>query len=294
MKKFILVVLFITCKIGLAQSFEIINNDTLNYTDAAGLKQKHWVFYGKMKKLPGYNEDSKVEEGNYLDNKKIGLWKNYFATGNLKNELTYVNNRPSGYAKMYYANGKIEEEGLWENNKWIGKYKRYYENGNLSYEWGYNKEGKREGVQKYFHENGKIMIEGDWKEGKEAGIVKEFFEDGSLKSEKNFKDGALDVASTKIYEPKAVKSEPVPVKEEPKVEPKVETPIVKEAPKNVKPGFLQDGYNKVLNRNGKPVKEGTFKNGMLIDGKTFEYEGDKMVRTIIYKGGKVTETIDTK
>lgn len=298
MKKFILVILFITCKIGLAQSFEIINNDTLNYTDAGGLKQKYWIFYGKTKKVPGFKDDQKVEEGFYQDNKKVGIWKTYFSNGNVKNELTYTNNRPSGYAKMYHANGKVAEEGLWENNKWVGGYKYYFENGNLSYEWNYNKEGKREGVQKYYHENGNVMIEGDWKDGKEAGTIKEYYEDGSIRAEKNFKDGALDVASTKVYEPKP---KAVPVKEEikeeepKKEEVKVETPvIVKEEPKDTRPGYLKDGYNKLLSKNGKPLKEGTFKNGLLIDGKTYEYDGDKLVRTIIYKGGKITETIDSK
>lgn len=283
MKKFVLVCLFITCKIGIAQSFELQGSDTINYTDANGLKQKHWIFYGKDKKLPGYKESDKVEEGPYLDSKKVGLWKAYFVSGKLKNELTFNNNRPSGYAKMYYENGNLAEEGLWENNRWVGQYKYYYDNGQLSYEWNYNKEGKREGQQKYYHPNGKVMIEGDWKEGKEAGVLKEYYEDGTLKSEKNFKDGTLDIASVKVFEKK---SAPEVKKEEPKEEPKTE---VKEAPKEAKPGFLQDGYNKVLGKDGKPVKEGTFKNGILMDGKQYEYENGKLARTLIIKGGRVSE-----
>lgn len=284
LKKIFLVCLFITCKIGIAQSFELQGNDTVNYTDANGLKQKHWVFFGKDKKLPGYKETDKVEEGSYLDSKKVGVWKAYFVNGKLKNELTFTNNRPSGFARMYYENGNISEEGIWENNRWVGQYKYYYDNGQLSYEWNYNKDGKREGVQKYYHPNGKIMIEGDWKEGKEAGVLKEYYEDGTLKAEKNFKDGTLDIASVKLYEKKGTTA-PEPKKEEPKVE----TPEVKEPPKEVKPGYLQDGYNRVLGRDGKPVKEGTFKNGLLVDGKMFEYENGVLVKTLIYKGGKVVE-----
>lgn len=282
-KKVFLVCLFITAKIGIAQSFELQGSDTLNYTDANGLKQKHWIYYGKDKKLPGYKAEDKVEEGPYVDSKKVGLWKSYFSTGKVKNELTYNNNRPSGYAKMYYENGNISEEGVWENNRWVGQYKYYYDNGQLSYEWNYNKDGKREGVQKYYHPNGKVMIEGDWKEGKEAGVLKEYYEDGSLKSEKNFKDGTLDIASVKLYDKKAGTPE---VKKE---EPKETTPEVKETPKEVKPGYLQDGFNRVLGRDGKPVKEGTFKNGLLIDGKQYEYEGGKLVKTLIFKGGKIVD-----
>ncbi len=287
MKKVFLVCLFIIAKVGIAQSFELQGSDTLNHTDANGLKQKHWVYYGKDKKLPGYKENDKVEEGPYVDSKKVGIWKSYFVSGKVKNELTYNNNRPSGYAKMYYENGNISEEGVWENNRWVGEYKYYYDNGQLSYEWKYNKDGKREGVQKYYHPNGKVMIEGDWKEGKEAGVLKEYYEDGTLKSEKNFKDGSLDIASVKLYEKKEKTVEP-------KKEDKLETPEVKETPKEVKPGYLQDGFNRVLGRDGKPVKEGTFKNGLLIDGKQYEYEAGKLTKTLIYKGGKVIEIISEK
>lgn len=291
MKNYYLLLFALLSFVSKAQSFELLSGDTINFTDATGLKQKHWIFYGKTKKIPGYKDDSKVEEGNFLDNKKTGLWKAYFASGNVKNELTFVNNRPSGYAKMYYDNGKIEEEGLWENNKWVGQYKRYHENGNPAYEWNYNKDGKREGVQKYFHENGKIMIEGAWADGKESGVIKEFNEDGSLKAEKNFNNGALDATATKVYDKK---SAPVAVeKEEPKVETPPAPPVV-EPQKPASIGIIKDGYNKVLGKNGKPAKEGTFKNGLLVDGKQYEYEGDKLARTLIIKNGKVSEVVENK
>jgi antitoxin component YwqK of YwqJK toxin-antitoxin module len=281
MKREILIILFITCKVSLAQSFEIIGQDTVNFIDAANLKQGHWIIFNKIKKLPNCPDDAKVEEGKYADSKKIGLWQQFFCNGKVKNELTYNNNRPSGYAKFYYENGKISEEGNWENNRWVGNYKYYYENGQVSNEFTYNEQGKREGPQKYYHPNGKVMIEGSWKDGKEAGVLKKYNEDGTLKSEENYADGKMDPATSKFYDKKDA---PV-VKEEPKKE---EPVVVKEEPKKVEaPGFLSDGEHKTYNpKNGKVAKEGTFKNGGLWMGKEYVYEGDKLVKTITISEGK--------
>ncbi len=281
MKKVVLIILFITCKVLLAQSFEVIGQDTVNFIDAGNLKQGHWIIFNKIKKLPNCPDGAKVEEGKYTDSKKIGLWKQFFCNGKVKNELTYNNNRPSGYAKFYYDNGKISEEGVWENNRWVGSYKYYYENGQISNEFTYNDQGKREGAQKYYHPNGKVMIEGSWKDGKEAGLLKKYNEDGSLKSEENYADGKMDPATSKFYDKKDA---PI-VKEEPK---KIEEPI-KEEPKKVEaPTLFSDGYHKSYYKPGQVAKDGDWKNGKLYAGKEFIYEMDKLIKTITWSEGKVT------
>lgn len=295
MKKLLLIVLFITVKASLAQSFELVNNDTINYTDANNLRQGFWQILNKIKKLPGYREDQKVEEGRYADSKKTGIWRQFFPTGNPKNEITYANNRPSGHAKMYFENGNIMEEGLWENNRWVGEYKQYYENGKVFYDWKYNTQGKREGDQKYFHPNGNVMIEGNWQEGKENGTIKEYYEDGRLKAEKVFNGGSIDAAASKEYDEKmAPKATTAPVKTEAK-----ETTVKKEEPKTTNVSttksaggvdFLSDGFHKTYNTKKLVDKEGTFKDGKLIDGKQYEYAGTEVVKIHIYQGGKLIST----
>ena len=76
----------------------LAQNDTLNQTDANGLKQGYWKIYFS-------DNPSQVKmEGRYVDNKKQGIWKTYFPSGKIKSEVTYVNNRPNGYAKInFYA-----------------------------------------------------------------------------------------------------------------------------------------------------------------------------------------------
>ena len=63
MKKALLILFFITCKIAISQSTAMINGkDTLNYTDPEGKKQSKWVILGKDAHKPEYKDDQKVED----------------------------------------------------------------------------------------------------------------------------------------------------------------------------------------------------------------------------------------
>ncbi|MFH1319063.1 MAG: toxin-antitoxin system YwqK family antitoxin [Bacteroidota bacterium] len=285
MKKLIHILLFISIisyspvKAGIAQQFELYNNDTINRIDVNNLKQGYWICFGKDNELSGYTADQKIEEGNYVDNRKTGIWKKYYSNNNLQNEITYINSRPNGYAKIYYQNGNIKEEGLWKGNKWVGEYKFYHENGNLYHEFAYNPKGKREGVQKYYHDNGQVMIEGEWAEGKEAGVIKEYDESGKITSEKFFSEGTLDPASTIIYEKE----------EKPEEKPKeVKSRVIVEIddkPRNLEP-FNGNGEHKLYNRNRQISKDGFFKNNRLVDGKWYKYSKDGiLLRIEVYKNG---------
>ena len=284
MKNIILILLlFIICKSGIAQPSLANNDTTLNFTDVTGKRQGKWVILNKTLHKQGYKDDQKVEEGKYIDSKKIGVWKEYYPNNTIKSKITYENNRPNGYAILYHANGKINEEGLWKNNRWIGDYKFYYENGQVQQAFKFNTNGKREGVQQYFHENGQVMIEGNWAEGQESGVVKEYYENGDIKSEKNFNDGNIDPATTKTYEPK----KPIVVK---KQEEKGEPPPVvsqKTEKDNLGKVFNGEGYWKLYNANKQLSKDGTFSKNRMIEGKLYYYNSDGILtRIAIYKDGK--------
>jgi antitoxin component YwqK of YwqJK toxin-antitoxin module len=281
MKRLLLFVFFITYKISVAQSFELFNQDTINIIDVNNLKQGHWIFWGKMKKLPGYKDDQKVEEGAYKDSKQVGLWKKYFPGGNIKDEITYLNGRPNGYYVNYYENGKVQEEGTWVNNKQVGQFKRYHENGVVAQEFNFNNKGVREGVQKYYYDNGKLMMVGDWAEGKESGILKEYYENGDLRAERNFANGVMDPATSKEFEPKKPlekKPEPVPVDAKPVLASQEEMPNMG--------SFNGNGYAKLFGPNKQVTKDGVFKNFKLMEGKEYIYNSDGILQRIaIYKNG---------
>jgi len=282
-RKITLILLFITYKVVVAQSYELINNDTINFTDANSKKQGKWIIFNRTLHKPDYADDQKVEEGRFADSKKTGIWKEFFPNNSLKSKITYENNRPSGYAVMYHDNGKIKEEGLWKNNRWVGDYKLYYENGQVQQEFKFNATGKREGPQTYYYANGQPMIEGNWTEGKEAGLLKEYYENGDIKAEKNFNGGTLDIASTKTYEP----TKPI-VKITEKVEIAAPPVIAQKNEKdNLGKQFNGEGYWKLYNANKQVSKDGTFSKNRLMDGKVYYYSPDGILtRVAVYKDGK--------
>jgi len=266
--------LLLTLSATSAQSFEIINNDSINLRDSNNHRQGWWKVHNKNGKYKGYATDQLVEEGEYLNNRKTGVWTKYFANGKKKHELTFANNIANGYAKMYYRSGKLQEEGIWKMNRWSGQYKYYYENGNVKYDWSYNSSGKREGEQKYFYENGMLQYIGAWKTGKEAGDLTEYYEDGSIKSIRYFDNGQIAPEKTqnlvigKQFDENAKKHTGKP------------------KPKQIGRGEIVNGFNKLMNRDGTVSKEGTFKDRKLVDGKIYVYEQGAVVKTIIFQNGK--------
>jgi hypothetical protein len=108
-----------------------VEQDTINMTDANGKKQGKWILRGTHKPGSGYSMHQKIEEGLYKNNRKTGLWINYYPNGKIKSEINFEDGKPGGSAKTYYENGKKQEEGTWKSNRWIGSYKTYDQDGKM-------------------------------------------------------------------------------------------------------------------------------------------------------------------
>ena len=287
MKKFTLIILFLyTISQAQSQSFEMgPKGDTLNLTDAQGKKQGKWIVTGKMKPGTCYTPEQKVEEGKYSENRKTGIWIEYYCNSNMKNKLTFVNGRPDGYAIMYHENGKISEEGNWKANRWVGNYKLYHENGQVQHEFVFNQSGKREGQQKYFYDNGQLAVEGNFVNGKENGVIKEYYENGDQKAEKNFADGSVDVNSIKEFQPKKpiVKKSDEPADNAPKV---IMTKDEKPNEAVSKGPMVLNGQATLYNKNKQITKDGIFKDNRLMEGKAYIYDDNGILsRIAVYKNG---------
>jgi len=261
-----------------------------NQTNEAGRKVGYWKLTGADKPTPGYDESTVVEEGEFQDGRKVGLWKAYYPSGKLKSEITHENGRPKGPYTTYYENGQIEERGNWGLNKNMGKFTRYYENGQVQQDFTFDETGKRNGVQKYYHENGQLMIEGNWNGGKEDGAVKEYYANGDLKSVRVFNGGKMDAAKSQFKEASipavAVKDDPEPVNDDNN---KVKTTIAvsqQEAAPNIG-RFDSNGPHTLYNKNRQIHQKGIFKNGRLMDGIIYKYSKDGILETIeIYSNGQ--------
>ena len=260
----------------------------LNMTDASGKRQGYWVIKGVMVNDRNYAPEAIVEEGNYRNNLKEGLWKKYWPTGKLKSEITYLYGKPDGDYSIYYENGQLEERASWTEGRNVGNFSRYYENGNPQQQFVFAENGKRNGTQKYFHENGKIALEVTVTNGAEQGVMKRYNEDGSLKEESTFADGTLKPGSIKEINDKPGGEEVKPDIYNAKIG--TEVPASKDKPNEATP-FKPNGYNTLYDVNNALTQVGQFKNGRLWDGKWYRYSSDGiLVRIEIYQNGRYIGT----
>lgn len=102
-----------------AQSYEVVKHDTINILDRNNFKTGWWVIRGKNKPKTCYHMDQKIEEGNYVNNRKDGVWIEYYCNSNMRSKLTYINGVLNGYAVFYDEKGHVLKEGAFKNNKWV-------------------------------------------------------------------------------------------------------------------------------------------------------------------------------
>ena len=92
----------------------------INKKDEQGKKQGHWIYFGKDRPGTGFPEEGKVEEGDYKDDRKEGIWIKYHSDGKtpkLKGE--YENNRPKGNYTKYHENGLVKDDGRFERDLYL-------------------------------------------------------------------------------------------------------------------------------------------------------------------------------
>ncbi len=280
----ILVSYFLFCFSTQAQSFQLFEGDTINKIDAERKRQGKWRVPARPKIDVGYASGELIEEGEYKNNRKQGVWKKYYPGGQLKSEIFYVNSRPKGPYTLYYDNGNIEEQGNWARTKNTGSFKRYHPNGKVAQDFTFTESGKRTGKQTYYYENGNVRLEGTWTEGMESGEMKEYYENGDLMTVKNFSNGVLDKSSVESYAPKTPVKDPVKkVVEEGK---DIKVTVEKSETPN-QGTFNGNGYKQLFNANKQIAKDGTFKNYRLMDGKQYVYDENGLLKQImIFKDGK--------
>ena len=92
-----------------------------NKLDASGRKSGKWVFKGKDHPSSNYADNSIVEEGNFINGRKEGIWLRYHKDGKTpKLKGNYRNNRPEGFYIRYHRNSKKMEEATFIQNKYKG------------------------------------------------------------------------------------------------------------------------------------------------------------------------------
>lgn len=250
-----------------------------NGTDAKGLKQGTWVIQGSMLKDGGYPAHALVEEGNYLNNEKNGLWKRYWPNGAVRSEIYYEHGKPQGPYKLYYSNGKLEEVGRWQGGKLTDRFQRYHDTGILKEDLTYDSEGNRHGKQQYYHENGTLAMEVDMQKGVEHGVQKRYDEHGQLMEERQIDQGKTKAGGVKSYmtpqQTKAAQMGGGSIGPDENLKTNGAQP------------FDPNGHNILYDRHGNVCATGDFMNGTLYNGRVFQYNADGIkTSTEIYIRGR--------
>jgi len=86
-----------------------VKGDTLNCTDVKGLRQGKWVIrYETLRGEPGFEE-----EGQYVDGKKEGIWRQYSLEGDLTAIEQYKWGNRDGLNQYFTKNGELIREESW-------------------------------------------------------------------------------------------------------------------------------------------------------------------------------------
>jgi antitoxin component YwqK of YwqJK toxin-antitoxin module len=282
LKGFIFFVFFFSffAETALYASAQVNQNDEINKRSADGKKQGKWIYYGQDRPSEGFPAKGKIEEGEYKDDRRVGLWIMYYNDGiTPKLKGVYNNNRPSGKYVKYHANGRIKEIGNFDDGVYSDSLKRYHPNGKLEYEASYNSTGKENGKVKFFYPNGQVEYEYTSLNGVASGKATRYYENGDVKEMIEYNgDGSLKNSVEKEMErPKVQVTNPTVAAE---TAPKITKPIVKNGK------FQPNGYNKVYNVEGEIWQDGDFKEGKLFNGKVYVYDRDGILLKVkVFKNG---------
>jgi uncharacterized protein len=194
------------------------NGDTINKTDALGMKQGYWE-----ESVGGVNT-----KGYYVDGLKDGSWSTYSAksvvtkvetyklgkkngitvniddNGYFKGESYYENDLMNGLARTYSVGARLLSEVNYKDNMVNGLKKTYYEAGKIQEE-AYYKMGVRDSVTKWYKSNGVIMAQYYYMKGSFNGINKTFSDTGNVVKEETYVDNILNGAYKEYFDTKESK-----------------------------------------------------------------------------------------
>ncbi len=186
----------------------------LNQTDGKGMKQGKWekrqangrLIYegefqnnkpvgqwtryhqgGQVKAEISYRGDTaqtilfdvwrkKVAEGNYVNQKKEGLWSIYKNQQKIAEE-EYRNGVKHGVSRKFYNSLEVMEESVWVNGKQEGKYQVFYKNGKPYFQCKM-KNDQRNGLVIIYFDNGVQEMVGAYKDNLRHGEWKYQNRDG--------------------------------------------------------------------------------------------------------------------
>ncbi len=130
-----------------------------------------------------------VRVGDYKDDKREGVWKTLYETGETLRETPYVAGVKEGEDKKLAKDGTQMESTLYKADKKNGPFWSKTDKGVLSEEGQYTDDKKTGTWKDYYNEDGAKKSVTDYKDGKKSGKETNYYKDGTtVSSEGNWSD----------------------------------------------------------------------------------------------------------
>ena len=160
----------------LVQCQSIDNQLTWYHQSEIQLEQKqgrsYWnekPFSGKIFAIFSQSQDTAFVQS-YDQGKEHGLWKQFYANGQIKEFRYYQNGLKTGELKAYWSNGQLKRRCSFKNDLQEGLCQEWSEEGRLMVQMHYHN-GYEEGKQQMWHPNGKIRSNYIIKDGRRYGLL---------------------------------------------------------------------------------------------------------------------------
>ena len=160
--------------------------DTLNYMDANGKKQGHWI--------QKYQNGNVQFEGYFKNNVPVGQFKKYHENGQLKYDMFYDTKDANRVTvKMYDAVGELSAQGEYYAKKKNGTWQYFGKNNQVVMEENYN-HGMLDGKSTVFWQSNPTqpMEIKYWKDSLKQGDWIWFYEDGKVRQKTHYIENKLN------------------------------------------------------------------------------------------------------
>lgn len=143
--------------------------------------------------------------------RRQGVWRYYYANGDIREEINYVNNLREGLNTKYFQGKKIHTEGNYLGGLKDGEYKRYFLSGQVAIEGKYFL-GQRNGSWTEYYEDGQTKSEREYKKGIKEGNWKTYNRKGEKLTDITYKNGVDVNAAPPVPKAKPIINKKTPEK----------------------------------------------------------------------------------
>ena len=134
-------------------------------------------------------EGNVLEQGDYLNNMREGIYTEFHPNGYVKTTVGYVHGKMQGQLVSLDNRGQLLERSTYHNDVLHGSYVKY--NRSRIKETKEYVNGRVSGLVEKFYANGKVMERSNYTDGMMDGVAKWYDQQGNLTIEYTYKMGEL-------------------------------------------------------------------------------------------------------